>query len=195
MLETLERADFAARIRGGDPQAIEEVVEAYLAQILRAARGAGLNPQQAEEVTQATFTAFLEAAPRFEGKSHVRTFLFGILYNKIAEARRGLARDRQMEPVDDEVFESRFDPTGNWSRPPRPADADLENKELRREISDCLDAAPTKQRMAFIFREVQGLSTEEIRNILGVTATNLGVMLHRLRNRLQECLEAKGVAG
>ena len=47
--------------------------------------------------------------------------------------------------------------------------------------------------MAFYLREVEGLSTAEICKILGVTSTNLGVMLYRVRNRTRECLEAKGV--
>ena len=47
--------------------------------------------------------------------------------------------------------------------------------------------------MAFVLREVQGYATDEICKILSVTVTNLGVMLYRARNRLRECLEAKGV--
>ena len=91
-LPALEDTDLPARIRAGDRSAIQTVVETYLGQILRAARSAGLDASRAEDVTQATFTTFIEAAPRFEGRSSVRTWLFGILYNKIAEARR--ARDR-----------------------------------------------------------------------------------------------------
>jgi RNA polymerase sigma-70 factor (ECF subfamily) len=91
----------------------------------------------------------------------------------------------------DEVFESRFDPTGSWSRPPQGPDDHLFAKEARQEIGDCLEAAPEQQRMAFLFREVDGLSTQEICKILEVSATNLGVMLHRVRNRLRDCLETK----
>ncbi len=189
---SLDDPRFPALIRAGDRDAIQTVVRAYLSQILRAARGAGLDAQQAEDVTQATFATFIESAHRFEGRSHVRTWLFGILYKKIAEARRGLGRDRQMDDID-EVVEGRFGDTGSWIRPPRPADADLLDEEIRGAISDCLDAAPDQQRIAFIFREVEGLSTDEICKILGVTSTNLGVMLYRIRNRLRECLEAKGV--
>ena len=105
---TPEAPDLAAQVRAGDRRAIQTVVETYLAQILRAARGAGLDPHQAEDVTQATFTTFIEVAPRFEGRSSVRTWLFGILYKKIAEARRGRRRDRQMDEID-EAFESRFE--------------------------------------------------------------------------------------
>ncbi len=93
----------------------------------------------------------------------------------------------------DEVFERRFDATGKWSAPPLPVDADLHNKEVRREIFACLDAAPLRQSLAFVLREVEDLSTDEICKILGLTSTNLGVMLYRVRNRVRECLEAKGI--
>ena len=189
---TPEAPDLAAQVRADDRRAIQTVVETYLAQILRAARGAGLDPHQAEDVTQATFTTFIEVAPRFEGRSSVRTWLFGILYKKIAEARRGRRRDRQMDEID-EAFESRFDARGGWSRPPQPVDTALHLKELEAEIFACLDAAPLRQTLAFILREVEELSTEDICNVLGITRTNLGVMLHRIRNRIRDCLESKGV--
>ena len=179
-------------MRASDQAAIQTVVETYLAQILRAARGAGLDPQQAEDVTQATFTTFIEAAPHFEGRSSVRTWLFGILYKKIAEARRARQRDRQTDEID-ETFERRFDAGGSWSTPPRPVDTALHHKEVETEIFACLDAAPLRQTLAFVLREVEELSTEDICNILGITRTNLGVMLHRIRNRVRDCLESKGV--
>ena len=186
--------EFPAKIRARDPDALQAVARAYLPQIFRAARGAGLAIHQAEDVVQATFTTFIEAAPRFEGRSHVRTWLFGILYRKIAESRRKLDRDRRMDGID-EVVESRFDAAGSWSRPPRPADAALHSREVREQIEGCLNACPTRQRTAFLLREVEGLSTPEICKILEVTSTNLGVMLYRVRNRLRECLEAKGAWG
>ena len=49
--------------------------------------------------------------------------------------------------------------------------------------------------MAFVLREVEELTTEEICNVLEITPTNLGVMMYRVRNRLRECLEALGVSG
>ena len=106
---------FAARIRERDAQALEEVVRRYLPQILRAARSAGFAPQLAEDVAQDTFVTFIETAPRFEGRSHVRTWLFGILYKKMAAARRNLRRDNEMDDIE-EVFEQRFDDAGSWTR-------------------------------------------------------------------------------
>ena len=60
-------------------------------------------------------------------------------------------------------------------------------------IEGCMELLPDAQRFAFVLREVEELSTGEICKILGVTRTNLGVMLYRARNRLRECLESKGV--
>ena len=189
---TREDPDLVARIRAGDPTALETVVERYLVQILRAARGAGLGPAEADDVTQATFATFIEKAHGFEGRSRVRTWLFGILYKKIAETRRMRRREDRMDEID-EVFERRFDEAGDWRTPPRPADVALHHQEVEREIFACLDAAPLRQALAFILREVEELSTEDICNVLGISVTNFGVMLHRIRHRVRDCLEAKGV--
>ena len=189
-----DQAELAARIRERDPAAIREVVHAYLPQILRAALGAGLDHPLTEDVTQSTFATFIESASRFEGRSHVRTWLFGILYNKISETRRSQKRDRETDDID-EVFEQRFDSNGSWTKPPRPVDATVFDSEVRQGIDDCLEEVPSKQRMAFVLREVEEMASDEVCNILDVTRTNLGVLLHRVRNRLRECLEAKGFEG
>ena len=184
----------AERIRAGDRDAIEVVVKAYLAQILRAARGAGLDETQAEDVTQETFATFIEKAPNFDGRAHVRTWLFGIFYKKVLEFRRELKRNQQQDDID-EVFEQRFSSDGSWLRPPRATDTDVYHGEIREWLRECLDTVPVRQRLAFVLREVEGFPSREICNILDVTRTNLGAMLHRCRNRLRECLEARGVKG
>ncbi len=190
----VDHPDFPARIRERAAEAIQLVVRMFLGQILRAAQAAGLASQHAEDVTQETFATFIETAPRFEGRSLVRTWLFGILYKKIAEARRAVGRDSRMDEID-AVMEHRFKAGGSWMRPPRPADGHVWDTQVRDGIEGCLEKVPSQQRMAFTLREVQGLATEEICKILDVTRTNLGVLLYRVRNRLRECLEAKGIRG
>lgn len=185
---------FLARIRSRDPDTLERIVRDYLPQVVRAARAAGLAPHEADDAAQTTFITFLEKADTFEGRSHVRTWLFGILFHKIMEMKRVRERDRQTDDIDD-VMESRFNANGSWSRPPRPADAELYARQVRQGISDCLDTASSKQRMAFVLREVEGLPTDEICKILEISDTNFGVLLYRVRNRLRECLEAKGMNG
>lgn len=187
----LDSPAFYARIRERDTEALAAVVRAYLGQIVRAALGAGLDAASADDVAQATFSTFIEVAPRFEGRSTLRTWLFGILFRKIHEARRAGKRNDQDNI--DEVFESRFDSGGSWQRPPTTPEMDFEAAEARIAIADCLGGAPERQRAAFTLREIEGMTTAEICKILAVSRTNLGVLLHRVRNRLRECLEIKGI--
>lgn len=184
--------EFLDRVRERDEEALTGVVRAYGKQIFRAALGAGLREDEAEETVQETFTAFVQNVHRFEGRSHIRTWLFGILYNKIAESRRKRNKDEANDSIDD-VMESRFDAAGHWIRPPRDVERLFADGELRRMIGECLDRLSDKQKSAFVLREVQGFPSAEIREILGVTSSNLGVLLFRARNTLRECLEAMGV--
>jgi RNA polymerase sigma-70 factor (ECF subfamily) len=190
----VDHPQFADQIRSRNPEALQAVVKAYLTQILRAARGAGLDETAAEDVTQSTFMTFIEKAPDFDGRSHVRTWLFGILYKKILEAHRETRRAQRIDDIDD-VMERRFNTDGMWMRPPRPADAELYGSEIRTHLEECLERVPRQQRIAFMLREVEGYTTKEICKILEVSRTNLGAMLHRCRNRLRECLESKGIEG
>ncbi len=191
-LKLVEGPNFLAKFRERDPAVIQTLAKLYLRQIFRAARGAGLDTARAEDVVQSTFTTLIETAPRFEGRSHIRTWLFGILYRKISEVRRDVAKDRRADDID-EVMENRFKPDGSWLHPPRPLEAAFEATEIRDAIADCLEGVPTSQRMVFILREVEGFSTKEICKILEVSRTNFGVLIYRARNRLRECLEAKGM--
>ena len=183
---------FVARLRAADPDALSDVVHAYVDQILRAARGAGLNAERAEDVPQETFATFIQTVGRFEGRSHVRPWLFGILYNKISEERRSAQREARADDID-ETVEARFDTRGAWMNPPRRADRDLDDEEIRELIERCLEPVSPRQRLAFVLREVEGHTTEEICNAMDVTATNLGVLMYRVKNRLRECLEKWGV--
>ena len=88
-------------------------------------------------------------------------------------------------------MEGRFDRKGMWKSPPQAIA--LYGAEIAEFLEDCQQSLSSSQRVAFVLREVEGMSTEEICNILDVSRTNLGVLLFRGRNRLRECLEAKGV--
>ena len=185
-----EDPQFVERIRRSDADALRNVVDSYLPHILNTARASGLTPERAQDVTQATFATFLERASEFEGRSHVRTWLFGILYRKISAARRGLDRDRRSDAID-QVMEGRFDSRGMWKSPPQAMA--LYGGEIAKFLKDCMEGLASLQRMAFVLREVEEMDTEEICNILEVSRTHLGVLLYRGRNGLRECLEAKGV--
>jgi RNA polymerase sigma-70 factor (ECF subfamily) len=186
--------EFLALLRARDESALQRLVNAYLPQILRAARGAGLNPQNAEDACQSTFVTFIEKIDDFQGRSHVRTWLFGILYRKISEMRRAAGREASAEDIE-EVMESRFKTDGHWQVPPRGTDQAAYDREVREHLDDCLEGLTTDQRVAFTLREVEELDSAEICATLDVSRSNLGVLLFRGRNQLRECLEQRNVRG
>lgn len=177
-----------------DPLIAAEAVRAHAGFLLRAARGMGLSAVDAEELVSDVFAAFLEALPRFEGRSSVRTFLYGILYRKACERGRRAAREQAVDPAD-ELFETRFGFAGHWSRPSQGPAEEADARETASLIEFCLKQLTFAQRAAFVLKEVEGESSESARNILGVEDTHLRVLLFRARNRLRECLEEKWKKG
>ena len=186
--------EFLDLLRTGDEAALHQLVNTYLPQILRAARGAGLGLQNADDVCPSTFVTFIEKIDRFEGRSHVRTWLLGILYRKISEMRRATSRDESAESID-QIMEQRFKTDGHWQQPPRSADTATFEREVREHLADCIEGISTEQRMAFILREVEELDSEEICRTMEISRSNLGVLLYRGRNLLRECLEERNIRG
>ena len=184
-------AAFLERLRRRDPDALAEAVRDHARPLLRAARALGFAEQDAEDLVQDVYTTFLERLDSFEGRSQLRTWLFGILHRKVWERRRASIVDDRMDPID-AVFESRFDTSGKWTRPPADLERLMLSKEIGGLIRSCMDELPVNQREVFVLREVEGLETPEICKIIEITVTNFGVLMHRARARLRECLEAKG---
>lgn len=174
-----------------DPDALKRIVQENSRPLYRAARAMSFSHEESEDLVQDVLTTFLETLDRFEGRSRLRTWLFGILHNKVHERRRQHYRDLQNDPID-EVFESRFDARGEWIRPPKGPDQAVTLKEIAAALDRCLEGLPAAQKEVFVLREMEGFETPEICKILGVTATNMSVLMHRARIRLRECMEKRG---
>ncbi len=172
------------------PGAVEALVEEYASPLLAAARSWGLSLPDAEEAVQDSLTDFLSAIDRFEGRSTLKTFLFGVLFNKCSERRRKAAREQATEDVE-AAFDARFGLLGVWNCIPKGPEDEAVNEELRQWLKRCADALSPDQRAAFQLKVVEGIETQDVCKNLGVTATNLGVLLFRARNKLRECLEKK----
>jgi RNA polymerase sigma factor (sigma-70 family) len=187
-------ADELARLRQRDAETLRRVVEDLARPLYRAARGMGFGQADAEDLVQDAFATFMTTLDRFEGRSRVSTWIFGILHRKAQERRRELARDDAHDPID-AIFESQFDTTGGWATPPMDLERQIASSELGEAIRGCIEQLPTPLREVFMLRETQDLDTCEICKILGRTVTHLGVQLHRARVRLRSCLEARGWKG
>jgi RNA polymerase sigma-70 factor (ECF subfamily) len=150
--------------------------------------------QVAEDLVQETFLAALKARDSFAGRSSERTWLFGILKHKIIDHIRKASRERS-EDIDLNLAASgeSFDDKGGWKSGPAKWITDpgllYQQQEFWEMLNRCLAELPPRLHQAFTLRELDGQSMEEICKILQVSSTNGGVMLHRARVRLRECLE------
>src|SRR5579875_1365842 len=93
-------------IRKRDPGAWEALLSVCLPQFLRTGRGMGFSADEAQDLAQSAFLALIEGIENFDGRSHIRSYLFGIFYNKVSEHLREKQRERENDPID-EVIESR----------------------------------------------------------------------------------------
>ena len=184
-------AEFLELLRRRDPVALARAVHEHALPLFRAARALGFKPAESEDLVQDVFVTFLQKLDTFEGRSLLRTWLFGVLHHKAMERRRLAANEGLRDSLDD-VFESRFDRNGSWIRPTADVQRLLLSAEAGSAIRSCMNGLSVNQRAAFVLREVEELSTGEICKILGVSVTNFGVLIFRARARLRECLEMKG---
>jgi RNA polymerase sigma-70 factor (ECF subfamily) len=150
---------------------------------------------QAEDLVQETLLAALRARDDFRGVSSVRTWLLGILKRKLVDQyRKGRAGDAARDanagrtPIEDRVFDTAGSFRQTPSRWGSPSDA-LERGELREILAQCLGRLPGRFAAAFTLREVEGLTSTQICEFLGMSPGNLRVLLHRARLSLRECLE------
>lgn len=181
------------RLRGGDEQAFADLVERYHPAMFRLARSFVPSQAVAEEVVQDTWLALLRGLDRFEERSSLRTWLFTILVNR---ARTTGAREaRSVADAGPAVDASRFGPSGAWAVPPEHWVEEAENRVDAVKLSQLLRAGierlPARQREVVLLRDVEGLTSTEVRQVLAISEANQRVLLHRGRSRLRRVLESE----
>lgn len=177
-------------LKQGDPVAYKNAVRAYSPGMLIVARFY-LDHSSAEDIVQDCWVTVIDAIQKFEGRSGLKTWLHRIVANRcknrLRTTNREVATDFS-ESLDPELA-GRFNSTGRWDLPPKlkfheSADTLMENGAL----SDCLDkhlsALPETQRSALMLYEAHQHKSEDVCNILDVSASNLRVLLHRARQKI-----------
>lgn len=149
-------------------------------------------PQAAEEAVQETFLAALKHRDHFSGRGSEGAWLMGILKRKVIDHFRRSARGAVNVDSDDNPLAELFDEDGNWAASmhrltQRRLDS-LEAAEFREIFEKCLQHLSPKQASAFLLKEVEESTSREICKLLGITTSNLWVLMHRARLRLAECI-------
>ena len=150
----------------------------------------GLFAESAEEIVHECWETFFVNLDKFEGRSTVKTFLFGILINKLRENRRRTNRI-DYEEDSEKVFERSFTQNGWWANDPVDPYQLMANQQLGQSIQNCLEGLTDQQRYAFLLIESEGETSETACEIIGVSLSNLRVLIFRAKDKLRACLEGK----
>ena len=199
-----EERQLLEALRAGDERAFATLVDRYHETMVRVARMYVADRATAEEVVQEAWLGVLGGIERFEGRSALKTWIFRIVTNRAKT--RGKREKRTVSfsmlgPVDDEQGSEEsamFLPEGQewagaWAAAPE-SWLGLEDRLLQQEARSVVEQAiaelPERQRMVITLRDVEGWTSEEVRNEMAVSKTNQRVLLHRARVKVRQVLDA-----
>lgn len=159
----------------------------------------------AEDAVQEALIGAMKNSASFKREASLKTWVFAILKNKIADTLR--QRQRLVEASrllgsheEDDELDELFDRKGFWQPDERPgrwngADAAVEDQQFWRVFEACLTLLPDQQARVFMMREFIEMEAHEVCQAAGITSANLHVILYRARLRLRECLENRWFQG
>ncbi len=177
-------------LRAGDPEAFRRLIEREAPRVYRCIYRIIRNEDEARNLTQETFAVAYERIKDFRGDAKLSTWLCAIGINLARSALRKALRHESLDEETINQLQPRFiqgryaEPVTAWS--PEKA---LENKELGALIEKALERLPAPYRTVIVLRDMEGLSTEEVAQILGISEGAVRVRLHRARQALRKILD------
>jgi RNA polymerase sigma-70 factor (ECF subfamily) len=184
----LDEQELIQRIVAKDDAAFRTFVELYQSSVLSACYRILGNQQDAEDVAQDVFVMVYRKAESFRGESGLSTWLYRIAVNLSLNRLRRRKWDRLFGILT--LSEAESEETIDRMEAPeqdRP-DRQLEANERSRILTDLLNTLPDKQRVAIILHKIEGLSHQEIAEILQISLSSVESLVHRAKRNLQKKL-------
>jgi RNA polymerase sigma-70 factor (ECF subfamily) len=176
----LSDEDVVHRVVAGEPELFELLMRRHNQRLFRAVRGLVGDATAAEEALHRAYVSAWRALAQFDGRARFSTWMMRIALRSASELVRREQRTQEII----EASADRF--TGALAA--EAADESLSRKELAATLEHAIDALPESLRMVVVLRLVEGSSTEEVAEVLEISAANVKVRLHRARERLKEDL-------
>lgn len=169
-------------LRRRDADAFQALVETYSPRIYNLALKMLGDPSLAEDILQETFINAYRAIDRFEGRSHVSTWLYRIAHNAVLMRLRKEKNIPPLDSLEDDVDTEALSVVGRGDETP---ERHLLEAELAQKMDEALNNLSQALREVFILRDIEGLSTAETAEVLGLSETAVKSRLHRARMSLR----------
>jgi len=171
--------------KAGDQSAFGELMTRYEKQVYHQALRLLSNPEDAADITQEVFIKVWRSLPSFQGDSSFSTWLYRLTDNAAIDLIRKEKKRRGDASLDDEEYQ--------WDSlladPNSVPERELEKQELRRSVAEGLAKLSEEHRQVLVLREINGLSYEEIGQILGLTPGTVKSRIARARLALAKLLK------
>ncbi len=185
-----EDLDLARRVQAGDEEAARELLAALGPEMLAWARSMLGDAAEAEDAFQEAMAGALRNLGTYTGQASLKSWLYGILRHKILDLQRRRGRSALIQaPPEDPELES-FTEAGTWRSNMEFRVWD-ESAEVLEVVLACIESLPARQKEALLLRARQGLSAAEVADILGTTDLNVRQIVHRARQAVRRCAEAR----
>lgn len=193
-LSSLDDEELVARAKAKDLPAYEELVARYEEKVYRLAMRFVRNETDAGEVVQDVFLTAWRSLAGFQGRAQFGSWIYRVTVNTALMLLRSQRRHPQVavDDVEPGALGEAANQSGaslgagtDWSKRP---DEQLQSDELRQHIQSAVDALPETLRTVFLVRDVDGLSTEETAELLGLTIPAVKTRLHRARLALRQAI-------
>ena len=184
--------ELLARAQAGDMSAFESLVSRHEEKVYGLALRMTRSEADAAEITQDTFLSAYQHLGEFRGESAFGSWVHRIAANN---ALMRLRRQKVLDIVSDELAGPEFTERGSLAEGPdsdwsKRADDKVLDDELGRAIQVATDALPEGYREVFLLKDVEGLSYEEISEMVGISIPAVKSRLHRARLALREAIDA-----
>ena len=177
--------ELVRKIIGGDHLAFKRLVDRYQHLVINTCYNLIGNRQDSEDVAQEVFFQVYKSARKFRREAKFSTWLYRIAVNRSLNFIRDNKRFRWLESLSSllEGENQRVSdvPASNSDRP----DIALEKKERDAAVQRAIDSLPAKQRAAFVLHKYEGLSYQEIAEILERSLSSVESLIHRAKSNLQ----------
>lgn len=184
----LSEVDLAQQCAARDRATIEHVISANNQRLFRTAWSILKSRSDAEEAVQSAYLSAFANMSGFEGRSSLSTWLTRIVVNEALGRRRADERRRRnLEQEGVAVLDDYRDALMRGSEVEAP-DATVAREQIRKLLEHAVAELPDSFRTVFVLREIEGLSSEETSDVLGIPVATVKTRLFRSRRRLQEIL-------
>ncbi|HVG08053.1 MAG TPA: RNA polymerase sigma factor [Thermoanaerobaculia bacterium] len=180
---TLSDEEVVERVLAGDASLFEILMRRYNQRLFRVSRAILAEDSEAEDVMQEAYVRAFRELASFRGEARFSTWLTRIACH---EALARVRKRRRLVPIGEGGGEPP-EPPSESAGPER----DMENRELQAVLHDAVEILPDPLRAVFCLREVEGLSTEQTADALGLSVENVRVRLHRAKRSLRQTLDER----